>query len=112
MVDKMPQLDRIELRQRYYELENSYADKFRNISWAVYSSLFMLVILLVVDIWCALHGNGWFSSRSYVNFGFIIGFYMMVMLFLDLFNIVVYNKKLKEIYSDYFKEKVTLKRKK
>ena len=112
MIDKMPQLDRIELRQRHYELENSYADKLINTTTAINYSIFLFAVIFIADIWSALHGQGWFNSETYGSVIMILGLYIVISAGLDLFNLFVYSKKNKELYSDYFKEEVKLKRKK
>lgn len=105
--NKLNQLDRIEFRQRYAELSKNI-DSLA--STAACQILAFFAVILIADIWRALHTGNWFNINLYIIITKLSIVYILVTFPIDLINILFWFKNRNLLLKEYFS--VEIKRRK
>jgi len=104
-VDGLKQLDRIEYKQAYYEMQRDFT-LLGNWVASIYISLFILIFFLMMDIWSALRlGTHLITSITINKIVAILGCYNIFMLVLDAINVINWGKNLHKLNERYFGKK-------
>ena len=105
---KLKQLDRIEYRQKREIIDDSLPR--HNTSTSVYLSLFLILSVMIIDMWTAMHTGFLYSSEMYKNILVIIVAYITAMFCLDLYCTYLFSKNIKQLNKEYFIEKIEVKK--
>ena len=107
MFDSLNQLDRIEFRQRYNEIDDISCITNR----AIIFSFGILAFLFIFDTWNALHTGNWFNISMYVLLAKCCILYVFISLGIDIINVLIFFRNKNRLIKEYFSVEVKRRKK-
>ena len=99
-ISMLKQLDRIEYRQKREDIKNKNQSS-ESVSF-IWFMLLGLGLIMIIDMWQALHTGIWFSIGTFITFMrfSIIAFVILVVL--DIVHVFVHYYRMKMLNEEYF----------